>query len=397
MPGKNGKKKTSKKSSKTQVDGNITQKNEASSVALISTSSSTNTKAKFSVDDLMDRVNEYVEKFEFDLAIKFCEKAEKLEPDNVNVLETFGNLHAEIGDIENARYYYERAVKLEPNGRHVKYLCLAQLSDGLTALEFYEKSIDLIKNNINDDSSQMVDDKDADGHPTQGAVTIRDLSTVYCSMAEIFMTDLCMEENAEIECKKCCQLAIDTDKDNMDGYLTMSNCLLSTGDVETATANCKRAFEVWQRISEITQDSIRDVIPYPSRLSLVKLLIEVEEYPSVSPIIEQLIEENEDDVLIWYYIGLSKSLQRKLPTADKKEPSFVETSSSSSSNKDRAVLESPRHFLERAKLVYSKTLCQEKDILEHIEELLGECEEEQDLTNTSLKPIDEIEGMELDA
>ena len=44
-----------------------------------------------------------MDSFDYELAHKFCKRALELEPDNVQVLETLGNLLAEQGDVEGAK------------------------------------------------------------------------------------------------------------------------------------------------------------------------------------------------------------------------------------------------------------------------------------------------------
>ncbi len=48
------------------------------------------------------QVEEYMDTFNYELAHKFCKRALELDPDNIAVLETLGNLLAEQGDTEGA-------------------------------------------------------------------------------------------------------------------------------------------------------------------------------------------------------------------------------------------------------------------------------------------------------
>ena len=44
-----------------------------------------------------------MDSFNYELAHKFCKRALELDPDNVSVLETLGNLLAEQGDADGAK------------------------------------------------------------------------------------------------------------------------------------------------------------------------------------------------------------------------------------------------------------------------------------------------------
>ena len=54
----------------------------------------------------------------------------------------------------------------------------------------------------------------------------RSISNAFCSVAELFMTDLCDEDDAEEECQKCIQEAIDADKENPEALQTKARYLL---------------------------------------------------------------------------------------------------------------------------------------------------------------------------
>ena len=51
----------------------------------------------------LTQVEECMDSFNYELAHKFCKRALELDPDNVSVLETLGNLLAEQGDAEGAK------------------------------------------------------------------------------------------------------------------------------------------------------------------------------------------------------------------------------------------------------------------------------------------------------
>merc|ERR1711894_130799 len=161
-------------------------------------------KAKFDVKDLLAKAEELAEELKYDLALKFCEKALVEEPENIKLLETVGNICAELGDIDNAKSYLLKAVELQPNDGHVKYLYLGQLSEGIVAVEYYNTAVNIMK--------ALVDKNTGDDNTT--SVSNREISNVYCSLAEIYMTDCCMEDNAEELCKTSCEKAVQFDEEN---------------------------------------------------------------------------------------------------------------------------------------------------------------------------------------
>ncbi|KAJ7389971.1 hypothetical protein OS493_028023 [Desmophyllum pertusum] len=78
-------------------------------------------KTNYSIADLLKQVEECLDNFNFELAVKFCERALDIEPDNVEVLEMAGTVFLETGDIDKAKSVSLRSDMLElclgpPNG-----------------------------------------------------------------------------------------------------------------------------------------------------------------------------------------------------------------------------------------------------------------------------------------
>ena len=49
------------------------------------------------------QAEEYIDRFEYELAQKFCQRALEMEPDNVRALETSGSLLIDLGNMEAAK------------------------------------------------------------------------------------------------------------------------------------------------------------------------------------------------------------------------------------------------------------------------------------------------------
>ena len=90
-------------------------------------------------------------------------------------------------------HIYQKLTELNPNEGYSKYMCLAQLSTGLEAVNYYKKGIELILVEYNSQinqpstSAQASNDEDDDDGT---AISKLDISTAYGSVAEIYLTDL---------------------------------------------------------------------------------------------------------------------------------------------------------------------------------------------------------------
>lgn len=299
----------------------------------------TKQKNNYNVADLLTKVEELVENFNYELALQFSERAHALEPQNTKVLETMGNIYAELGNADSAKQYYMKAVAIQPTDGHVKYLYLGQLTEGLESVGFYNQAVEIMKGLVTEDETS--------------GVGYRDISNVYCSLAELYMTDCCMEENAEHECEKACQQALQLDAENPEAFLAMCNFMLVKGNVEEAKNMSMKVYELWDSLTKNnTDDTIVELISYESRMTLLKILIEVDLCDKVETLGVQLLEENEDDIRIWYYIGLSKSLMKEA--------------------------DGQRHYLDTALYLYEKNGHTDEEMLTHIKELLSTCPPEED-------------------
>ena len=56
-----------------------------------------NISSKFSVSQILQKAEEYIESFQLEMAFKFCEKAAAMEPSNVKALELLGSLNLQLG------------------------------------------------------------------------------------------------------------------------------------------------------------------------------------------------------------------------------------------------------------------------------------------------------------
>ena len=83
-----------------------------------------------------------------------------------------------------------RSISLAPEEGPDKYLNMAQLHEGREALEFYHKGLAIMQKQLGNG-----DDNNKRQHLKQR------LCIAYCSVGELFLTDLCFEEDAEKRCQ----------------------------------------------------------------------------------------------------------------------------------------------------------------------------------------------------
>ncbi|XP_063845134.1 uncharacterized protein LOC135091423 [Scylla paramamosain] len=374
-----------------------------------------------SVEELLAAAQEEIDSFQYETAQTLCHTALKKEPDNVAVLETSASLCLEVGNLDGARHCLGRAITVQPEGGHEKYMSMAQLMEGREALQCYQKGIEILTRKVlslpvvkkaeeagepvdmtmQDDSGRngtstessgvaavtvkteprdpMLDEgnenlcpAEAEAGASRGSTSasslgpqqderaglVRQMSTAYCSVAELFMTDLCDEEEAEEACRANILKAIEVDPSNPEAFQHMASFLLVKQEVEEAKKYIAQSLEVWLpqyravREGKAATGSFDPVevcpLSYATRLTTARILIEVEDHKSAVEVLEGLTEEDDEVVDVWYLMGWSHYLQGEEQR------------------------EAAQYCLHRALKVHSETPCEDSQLVEHMQELMEE-------------------------
>lgn len=61
------------------------------------------TAEKYTIDQLIEKTEECIDDFDFDMARLYCQRALDIEPTNLTLLDMMGNICSELGDVEKAK------------------------------------------------------------------------------------------------------------------------------------------------------------------------------------------------------------------------------------------------------------------------------------------------------
>lgn len=249
--------------------------------------------AAVSASELVDSAEDHMERFELEDARVMLDSALIKEPDNERALELSATLLLEMGDMESARNVLQRAIDLRPDQGHVKFLNMAQLCSGAEACSLYKQGISIMECDVS------------------GADHRRDISSAFCSLAELYMTDLCDEQDAETTCRNYIDRAIAADDKNPEAYKSKADLLLVLGDLEGAGEAMCRSTSLWLPQYEAMRAGSGEAEPlhqcalsYESRVSCVHALIECSQWETASRVLEGLLEEDDGQLDVWYLLGL---------------------------------------------------------------------------------------------
>lgn len=225
--------------------------------------------------DHIEAAEDCTARCEYDQALMHYEKALSQEPENTALLDAAGEVLLEIGQVDQARDVFTRSVQLQPAGSYMPYMYLAQLSQGVDAVACYDRGLHLLNTELQgappEDAALAIQTKLAEG---------------LCAKAELFMTDLCDEPNAEAECEAALQAALQADPNNVDALLTAANFCVCQQHGDRAILHLDKAAEVLRGLED-------DQRPPPQVcITAAKMYVELEEHEKA---IEQLEEVLVDD------------------------------------------------------------------------------------------------------
>uniref|UniRef100_A0A1A7Y3S6 Uncharacterized protein n=1 Tax=Iconisemion striatum TaxID=60296 RepID=A0A1A7Y3S6_9TELE len=338
------------------------------------------TAEKYSVQQLLEKTQESMDSFDFEMAGLFCQRALDVDSNNLQALDMLGHISSELGNTQKATEVFLRAVELSPDVGHSKYMYLGQIHTGQEAVGFYSRGIQVILSALEKQETMAQAGAEASAATTDEnheLPTGKDVSVAYCSIAEIYLTDLCMEEGAAEKCREFIERALQYHHDNPEALQLMASYLFSTEKIQEGKEYLLKSVGLWlpaqkeSVASSTTEEDVQNEIPpYESRITTAKLLIESEEYEMAVDVLEGLLEEDDEVVQVWYLSGWVCYLQwGKAKEQQEREGRSV---TEEEQEEYKALQEAARSYLTNAKKLYSKLRCDDQPMLEHSDQLLGE-------------------------
>jgi tetratricopeptide (TPR) repeat protein len=233
----------------------------------------------YTPDELIDRGQLHISAGQPDLAIPFLRQLVAQYPNHALAWEVLGEALFDMGDADEAKSCFQRSVDIAPEEVGTKWMFLGQLSHGHDALRFYEHGILLMER--------------------EGEVRKKQLASAHVSVAELFMSDLCMDDDAEARCELACEHARRLDPDSLEALQTTASMRVSQMRVEEAKEIMTR---VGARLGVMKDDE--QYSSYEFRLQTCKMLVELDEHGMALGLLERLVEEDDEIAEAWMLLGL---------------------------------------------------------------------------------------------
>lgn len=214
-----------------------------------------------------------------------------------------------VGAVDAARTSFLRATTMDPDGALISaepWLWLAQLSEGggRESISHFTKATEVLRNEI-----EVLEDVSDDDRVAEVLNEKRSkLADALAAITEVYMTDLSWEADAEQRCESYITEAVAICPDQLSaGVLqTLASVRISQERLDDARQALKRSMEIWKDIPfEVESESRPD---FATRISLSRLLMEVEAEAEAFDVVQGLIREDDQSVESWYLGGWCQML-----------------------------------------------------------------------------------------
>ncbi|PTU18368.1 hypothetical protein P175DRAFT_0526121 [Aspergillus ochraceoroseus IBT 24754] len=303
------------------------------------------------------------------LAQQVLDNAPANSPTRLLALNSVAEIYVELGEIDIARKHFLSAVELDPagsipeaqGGGAEKFLWLAQLSElgGKDSVQWFEKGVSSLRNTV----QQL----EVNPGPTEVIELLekkQKMANALCGVAEIYMTDLSWEEEAESRCESLITEALLVNPTSPEVLQTLASIRISQLREDDARAALSRSLETWKDLPP-EDPSVPD---FATRISLARLLMEVGLLLEALEVLERLILEDDQSVEAWYLGGWCLYLlaEKKEAPQDADGLEINETPES----KRHASLMASREWLKQGLTLYDLVQYEDTKLKEHALELV---------------------------
>ncbi|RAR07066.1 tpr domain-containing protein [Stemphylium lycopersici] len=273
-------------------------------------------------------------------------------------LNLLGEINVELGDPDSAREAFQAAIVIDPEGANdgaEKFLWMAQLNEegGAESVQWFEKGIEVLKREISELEGKMVKQDDMEELLEEKRQKI---ANSLCGIAEVYMTDLSWEEEAEARCNAAVTEALLFAPENPEPLQTLASIRISQLKPDEAKSALTRSMDLWK---DLDPDDPK-VPDYSLRISLSRLLMEAEMEDEAIEVLERLVGENDGSVEAWYLGGWCLHLLAGKQKAKGEE------------KVTRSLLRASRDWLENCLKLYTMLEYEDDRLKDHADELLKE-------------------------
>ncbi|CAD2216621.1 TPR domain protein [Angomonas deanei] len=227
-------------------------------------------------------------------ATEFYDVALVQHPNSDEVMEAYAEVLIHYaGDIQRAQQLLRHAIEVSPDHGFVKYLNLAQLCEAREALQCYTKAYEI--------ASLML----GQARKKRAKATLKEtMGTMCIAVAELYLTDLCFDEDAEKQCEQAVLRALELNEQSVEAHQVCASLRLSQVRPEDALVSLRRAVELTHTLSEEHQPT------YESKVELGRLLMQVSP-DDAFPYLLEVLQHGDNNPYVWFLLGECARMRKR--------------------------------------------------------------------------------------
>ncbi len=172
-------------------------------------------------------------------AVEVYKRALALRPSSTGALDALGEVLVSLDEREEAKGVFQRSVELSPALGFSKWMYLGQLSSGEEAAACFHSGMGLIRKELEGGSVAHSQD-----------FLKRRLSEAYCSLVELYMTDLCDDPGAQEKCIEYSAASVQACDRNPEAHQVTASLLLVLQRPDDARVHLRRACALIKELEE---------------------------------------------------------------------------------------------------------------------------------------------------
>ncbi|KAG5441592.1 putative assembly chaperone of rpl4 [Clonorchis sinensis] len=315
------------------------------------TESTSTSYSKLSVEQLINRATDLENRFELTDALKCYNQALKRLESSRGIDDTSSELNLqycrvlqasaynllELGRPEKAKERLLKVLSCSSTVDHEVYMYLGQLTEGTESLTYYRKGLDALRQ-LSSNEAALTDTLKKSNKTVE--MLQRAESNAFCAIAELYMTDLCDLPEARTECQKAFEGATQTDPTNPQAWLAAANFYTVTADSQASRDAVQCCLDIWwtkletflaeEQAPRLTSAEVPDEpmgnaasdasssvanaeetksdleeltgMPLSGLISLCRMMIELEMDEKCATILEAMLEQEEDNLEVYYLL-----------------------------------------------------------------------------------------------
>ena len=248
-----------------------------------------------------------------------------ISPDDASILESFGEVLIALDQVDEARAALEKSALIAPNSSAGKWMLLGQLSFGAAAVNAFNRGLIILKSEMMAETTTSSSSSSSTS-PSK-LILRRRVSDAYCSISELYMTDLCDEPDAETLCDEAACAAREVDDKNAEAWARSASLRLCQSKPGEADDFMARALSILRALDAAEDDEEEEKsesltaatgsisFSRDFRLDTSRICMEMERYDDAAFLLDRLLGEDDTDMETWFLAAEAALLAGDAETA----------------------------------------------------------------------------------